>query len=547
MASTYTITSPRTGSTGKDSTSSQTYPGGVGYNMTLTVVYNDSSVTGGQGGVGRYLYGATTDGGLGGVGIVLSSGTLDNYVLARGGAGGNATGQAGDGGYGVQISGSGSVVNVGDIYGGAGGNGLIGGFLPGTGGNGGAGVDLSGGILTNYGVIGGGAGGSGVDGSASGTDGAAVVFGPDAATLIDEPNAVFEGTVIANSSVDDTLQLDGDRTSGTGVTLGTEFTGFSKLDFGPNAYWNIEATVNALNTHAPTQSDFDIEGFTVHDSIDITNLKSGSTLNFDPTTEVLTITEPGGPLINLQFASQYSGEHFVLSGNTLELQAGACFRRGTRIRCEHGEAAIESLKIGDRVMTASGIRPIRWIGRRRHSAAAAFANKDILPIRIRAGALDANVPERDLWVSPEHAMYIDGLLIPAIALVNGTSIVQEQVAEELTYLHLEFDSHTIIYSEGAPTESFVDDQSRQMFDNADEYAVLYPDAPVAIGEAARFCAPRVEDGEDLERVRLRLSRRAQQILFNTEIPSGCVGSASPSMNFARNRQSTMSLASRRSA
>jgi len=138
-------------------------------------------------------------------------------------------------------------------------------------------------------------------------------------------------------------------------------------------------------------------------------------------------------------------------------------------------------------------------------------------------------------------------LIPAIALVNGTSIVQEEAAEELTYLHLEFDSHAIIYSEGAPTESFVDDQSRQMFDNADEYAVLYPDAPMAIGGAARFCAPRVEDGEDLERVRRRLSRRAQEILFNTEIPSGCVGSASRSMNFARNQQSTMSLASRQSA
>jgi Hint domain len=168
--------------------------------------------------------------------------------------------------------------------------------------------------------------------------------------------------------------------------------------------------------------------------------------------------------------------------------------------------AIESLKIGDRVMTMSGItRPIRWIGRRSYSNDAAWGNREVLPILIRAGALGDELPQRDLWVSPEHAMFIDGMLIPAAALVNGTSIVQEEFIDEVTYFHVEFDTHTVIYAEGAASESFIDDASRQMFDNASQYARLYP---TAVRMPARFCAPRIEDGEALEAVRVRLAARS---------------------------------------
>jgi len=63
----------------------------------------------------------------------------------------------------------------------------------------------------------------------------------------------------------------------------------------------------------------------------------------------------------------------------------------------------------------------------------------------------------------------------------------------------------VIYAEGAASESFVDDESRAMFDNAAEYARLYPNA---VCVRARFCAPRTEDGEELEAVRRRLAARA---------------------------------------
>jgi hypothetical protein len=184
----------------------------------------------------------------------------------------------------------------------------------------------------------------------------------------------------------------------------------------------------------------------------------------------------------------------------------ACYLKGTLIQTDHGEAAIEMLRIGDCVTTMSGAsRPIRWIGRRSYSKSFAAGNQHVLPVRIRAGALGERMPRRDLWVSPEHAMWMSGMLIPASALVNGASITQEEPAEAVAYIHLEFDTHDVIYAEGAPSESFVDDESRGLFDNAAEYSALFPHAR---REPARFCAPRVEDGEELEAVRQRLRARA---------------------------------------
>jgi hypothetical protein len=154
-----------------------------------------------------------------------------------------------------------------------------------------------------------------------------------------------------------------------------------------------------------------------------------------------------------------------------------CYCRGTRLLTAQGEVAVEDLRIDDRLITHAGVeRPIRWIGTRSYAGRFAASNPDVLPILIRAGALSDGIPSRDLWVSPLHAMYLDGRLVPAAALVNGVSIEQVKAVDQVDYFHVELDTHDVILAESAASETFVDDDSRGIFHNAAEYHALYPNA-----------------------------------------------------------------------
>ncbi|RZJ43127.1 MAG: Hint domain-containing protein, partial [Brevundimonas sp.] len=184
----------------------------------------------------------------------------------------------------------------------------------------------------------------------------------------------------------------------------------------------------------------------------------------------------------------------------------ACYLTGTAIRTANGDVAVERLSIGDKLVTASGqSRPIKWIGRRSYARRFANGNKDVLPVCFKAGSISDNVPARDLHVSPKHAMFIDGVLIAAERLVNGVTVTQATEVDEVTYWHIELDSHDVLIAEGAASESFVDDNSRAMFHNAAEFAELYPDSEQA---PAVYCAPRVQDGHALHAVWTRLAQRA---------------------------------------
>lgn len=202
------------------------------------------------------------------------------------------------------------------------------------------------------------------------------------------------------------------------------------------------------------------------------------------------------------------------SGTVINVTPAAmtvCFLAGTAIATPAGPRPIEALAIGDMVSTAAGeARPIRWIGRQ--SVTTVFADPvRNFPIRIQAGALGENVPERDLFVSPDHALAMDGLLVQANALVNGTTICRvARPAPCFTYFHIELEDHALILAEGVPAETFVDNVSRARFDNHADHVALYGEAGTPIGEMDR---PRVKSARQLPAaIRTRLAGRAAALL-----------------------------------
>ena len=170
-----------------------------------------------------------------------------------------------------------------------------------------------------------------------------------------------------------------------------------------------------------------------------------------------------------------------------------CFVTGTLIETPDGERPVESLRAGELVTLATGIdAEIRWIGNRRVSGASDR------PVRVCAGALAPGVPRRDLVVSPDHALFIDGLLVPAGLLANGETIRCEPDGGAVTYYHVELDAHGVLLAEGAPAESYLDTGNRRQFANC---AMRYD--PI---DAARFdpCAEVLFAGPRLDAIRARL-------------------------------------------
>lgn len=184
-----------------------------------------------------------------------------------------------------------------------------------------------------------------------------------------------------------------------------------------------------------------------------------------------------------------------------------CFVTGTRIRTPDQDRPVEDLSIGDLVMTAGG-KPvaIKWIGRQRIPFPAMVTGKTE-PVRIEKGALGPNVPSADLYVSADHGMIIDGLVVNAGALVNGTTISYAKLTEAFTYYHIETEAHDVLLAEGTPAESFIDVASREKFDNYQEYLELYG----VEGLISQMSLPRVSSQRLLpETLKARLGIRGAE-------------------------------------
>ncbi len=353
--------------------------------------------------------------------------------------------------------------------------------------------------------------------------------------------------------------------------LGTDFVGFGSVTVDPSAQWNVSGSNTVasgsgitIGNHADLEitgslsgaADFLLQGGTlgIANAVDagaifdfsdqpgflsdLLNLSAVSGISFDnaitgfggsdeivvPNVTFAVGSTPiigaGAVTIDLQAGGTFTFSSFAFqSGAPQALTVGAhsitdaaCFAAGTMMRTEQGEVAVESLQPGDRVVTLNGAtRMVRWIGNRRIDFTRHPDPSRAQPIRIRRDAIATGMPNRDLLVSPDHALFIDGGLVVARLILNGGSIVREANARAVHYFHVELDAHDILFADGMPAESYLDTGNRGMFENAGLPLILHPDLNGQQCREVASCATFVTDVETLQTLWHRLSERAENI------------------------------------
>ena len=212
--------------------------------------------------------------------------------------------------------------------------------------------------------------------------------------------------------------------------------------------------------------------------------------------------------VRLPIAPLVPGSGSIANNNLTEIPA--CFAQGTRIATMRGEIAVEDLRVGDTVRLADGgTAPIVWLGHRHTHCRRHPRPWDVQPVRIQAHAFAPNQPSRDLCLSPDHAVFHDGVLIPVRALLNDRTITQEDVAE-VTYWHVELADHAVLLAENLPCESYLDTGNRSAFANGGPAIELHPDFARTVW-ATRGCAPLALDGPCRDATHRHLLQRATTV------------------------------------
>ncbi len=207
-----------------------------------------------------------------------------------------------------------------------------------------------------------------------------------------------------------------------------------------------------------------------------------------------------------------------------------CFTRGTRIATRHGHIPIENLNIGDLVMTLDdGLQPIRWIGCNTVTANRLNRNPKLRPIRIRAHALGPDQPEQDLLVSRQHRIMVrsviaermfgtNEVLIPANKLLCIEGVEEEACDYDVEYWHFLFDTHQVVWSNGALSESlFTGPEALKSVspEARAEIAALFPDicTPEFQPRPARLIPKR---GRDMHHLAMRHRKNRKPICIRPE-------------------------------
>ena len=221
---------------------------------------------------------------------------------------------------------------------------------------------------------------------------------------------------------------------------------------------------------------------------DTTYVSSGATIiNPDISSGGIVSAYTGADVVD---PAVNSGGSLTIAGAQLT-ETTLCFYPGTRLKTRNGCIPVEAVSPGMSLLNSEGEeKTVVWVGRSEVSTRFADPLR-VLPIRVKADALGAGLPERDLLLSPDHAIFLEGILVQAGALVNGVSVVRDsEVPETFTYYHIELATHELLVAEGVWAESFVDNVDRMHFSN-------WAERTAPIGDIIEMPYPRAKSARQV--------------------------------------------------
>ncbi len=315
-------------------------------------------------------------------------------------------------------------------------------------------------------------------------------------TMVVQPNVVNSIRIgiadVADTSFDSNLLIAGDSVQTSLVAISDDV----------NVYPDGTTSFNVLDNDVGPATSI----------LTVTHI-NGQPVSYDPVTGVgTTITLPTGQTVTIGANGEltvvgdgdeedFNFTYTVTDGNNTDVgfvnaTSIPCFVAGTLIETPDGNVPVEVLQAGDLVMTQDeGPQPLRWIGTRTVKAEENFA-----PILIRAGTFGQH---RDVMVSPLHRILVrDSLaellfgetevLVAAKDLLNDHSVIR-QVGGKVTYVHLMFDRHQVVFTEGLATESFLPGpQTTKSFEQeiVAEICSIFPELDPHTGEGYSPAARR---------------------------------------------------------
>ena len=318
-------------------------------------------------------------------------------------------------------------------------------------------------------------------------DGLTITLSLTIPVVSDEVNSIRIAIAdVSDNRYDSSLLIGGDSAQTELVAIEDEASLF------PDGVKEIDVLGNDVTTSSGVLTITQLNGIDVVAGDTIT-LKTGQdvTLNDDGT---LTLTGDGS---EEDFNFTYTVDDGTLSDTGIvNVSSIPCFVAGTMIATPEGAKSVETLKPGDLVLTHDdGPQPLRWIGRRTMRAEGAYA-----PIEVREGTFGKH---QTLIVSPQHRIMLRDpaaeilfgdaeVLVAAKYLVNGHA-VRRRVGGFVTYVHLMFDRHQVIYSEGLATESFLPGpQFKDVFEEEtlNEICAIFPELDPRTGTGYSQAARR---------------------------------------------------------